>query len=111
MLKTEDGLVTGLAVAAVVAGIHAVSVPNVAAVRASAPGNQHADSARKSATLTAALVVVVASAVAKDPTVFVIGGVVVIALDMAQRMANSTDNQSGKLVTGETAAMVTPAAA
>jgi len=111
MMKTEDGLLTGLAVAAVVAGIHAVGVPNVAAVRASAPGNQHLDSARKGTTLTAIIVVVGASLVAKDPTVFVIGGVVVIALDMAQRLANSTDNQSGKLVTGETAAMVTPAAA
>lgn len=106
MLKQEDALLTGLAVAAVVAGIHAVGVPNVASVRASAPGNKHLEASRKSTSWTAAIVVVGAALLARDPTVFVIGGTVVIALDFAQRIANNTDNQSGKIM-GETAAPVT----
>jgi hypothetical protein len=104
MLKQEDALLTGLGVAAVVGTIYAVHVPTTAAVRASAPNNMHAEASRKSASWTAAVVVVGASLLARDPTVFVIGGVVVIALDFAHRLANSTDNQSGQLVTSETAA-------
>lgn len=107
MLKQEDALLTGLGVAAVVGAIYAVHAPTVAAVRASAPNNMHAEAVRKGATWTAAIVVVGSSLLAKDPTVFVIGGVVVIALDFAHRFANNTDNQSGQLVTVESAAPTT----
>jgi hypothetical protein len=98
-LKQEASLLTGLGVAAVVLGITAVHMPTVAAARASAPGNKHINSARTSQTAIAAGVVVLASLLAKDPTVFVIGGTVVIAVDFAHRLANSTDNQTGKVVT------------
>jgi hypothetical protein len=107
MLKQEDAIVAGLAVSAVVIGIHSVQLPNKAAVSASAPGNVHVDQARMSSTWIAAIVVVGASLLAKDPTVFVIGGTVVIALDFAQRWASSTDSRSGKIMAGEKAAPVT----
>lgn len=102
-LKQEDALLTGLGVAAVVLGITAVHMPTVAAARASAPGNKHMDGARKSNVWIAAGVVVLASLLAKDPTVFVIGGTVVIAVDITHRLANATDNQSGKVVTSSPA--------
>ena len=108
MLKQEDARLTGLAVAAVDGGIYAVHVPTVAAARASAAGNKHIEASRKSATWTAAVVVVGASALAKDPTVFVIGGVVVIALDFAHRIANATDRQSGQVATAGDAAPPPP---
>jgi hypothetical protein len=113
MLKQEDALLTGLAVAAVVGGIYAAQMPTVAASRASAPGadgkgNMHVEGARKSATWTAAIVVVGASLIARDPTVFVIGGVVVIALDFAHRIANCTDNKTGKVPSASSAAPASP---
>jgi 4-amino-4-deoxy-L-arabinose transferase-like glycosyltransferase len=108
MLKQEDALLTGLAVAAVVGGIYAVHVPTVAASRASAPGNMHIEASRKSATWTAAVVVVGASLLAKDPTVFVIGGVVVIALDFAHRYANAVNNQTGQVPSASSAAPASP---
>lgn len=108
MLKQEDALLTGLGVAAVVGAIYAVHIPTVAATRASAAGNMHLDSARKSADWIAAGVVVGASLLAKDPTVFVIGGVVVIALSFAHRIANATDHQSGQVPTGQNAAPAAP---
>lgn len=111
MLKQEDAIVAGLAVSAVVIGIHSVQLPNKAAVGAAAPGNKHIEQARQSSTWIAAIVVVGASLLAKDPTVFVIGGTVVIALDFAQRYANNTDSRSGKIITGESAAPVTVPAA
>jgi hypothetical protein len=99
-----NALVTGLGVAAVVAAIYAVHLPTVAAARASAPGNTHIESSRKSATWTGAAVVVGASVLGKlgagngfASTVFIIGGSVVVGLDVAHRLANSTDNKTGKL--------------
>jgi hypothetical protein len=101
----SDALITGLAVAAVVGGIYAVHMPTVAGARASSPANQHLDSGRKSATWTAAAVVVGATVLGKvgvgngfASTVFIIGGTVVIALDFAHRLANQTDNTTGKLI-------------
>jgi 4-amino-4-deoxy-L-arabinose transferase-like glycosyltransferase len=108
MLKQEDALLTGLGVAAVVGAIYAVHVPTVAASRASAPGNMHIESARKSADWIAAGVVVGAALLAKDPTVFVIGGVVVIALSFAHRIANVTSNQTGQVPSASSAAPASP---
>lgn len=100
-----NALVTGLAVAGVVIGINSVHLPTVAAARASSPGNKHMEAARMSSSWTAAVVVVGSTVLARmfkgsgyAATIFVIGGTVVIALDFAHRMANSTDNKTGKLV-------------
>jgi 4-amino-4-deoxy-L-arabinose transferase-like glycosyltransferase len=108
MLKQEDALLTGLGVAAVVGAIYAVHLPTVAASRASSPGNTHLDTSRKSADWIAAGVVIGASLLAKDPTVFVIGGVVVIALSFAHRIANVTDQTSGQVPTPQNAAPAAP---
>src|ERR1017187_4334129 len=110
MLKQQDAIVAGLAVSAVVIGIHSVSLPTAAGVRASAPGNGHVDSARRGATLIAVIVVVGASLLAKDPTVFVIGGPGAIALPTPRRLPNAPNNKSGKIPSASSAAPV-PAAA
>jgi hypothetical protein len=96
-LKQQDALITGLATAAIVIAVYQQHMPGVASEKASAPGNVHIGSARHSAALTAAAVVGGVSILAHDPTVFVIGGSVLIALDVAHRAANATDNQSGKI--------------
>lgn len=103
--KGSDALITGLGVAAVVAAIYQVHLPGVAAARASAPDNQHLEASRKNSTWTAAAVVAGATVLGKvgvgsgfASTVFIMGGVVVIALDFAHRIANKTDNQSGKII-------------
>lgn len=103
--KGSDALITGLATAAVVYGIYQVHLPTVAAARSSGPDNKHLESSRKSSTWTAAAVVVGATVLGKvgvgsgfASTVFIVGGTVVIALDFAHRLANKTDNQSGKII-------------
>lgn len=96
-LKVETSLVVGLATAAVVYGIYQFNLPSNAATRASQAGNQHIESARKTATWEAAAVVGGISLLAGDPTVFVIGGGVLVMLDFAHRFANNTDNVTGKL--------------
>ena len=96
-LKAENSLMVGLATAAVVYGVYQVNLPTTASVRASSPNNQHVDTSRKAATWEAAAIVAGISLIAHDPTVFVIGGAVLIALDFSHRHANATDNVSGKI--------------
>jgi hypothetical protein len=109
MLKQEDALITGAATLAVVVAIYTASLPTVAGARASQPGNPHLETSRKSATWMAAGVVGAISLLSKSPTVFLIGGAGLIALDFLHRHANATDNTTGQVpVTGtdQTAAPV-----
>lgn len=111
-----DAIITGLAVAGVIAAINAVHMPTVASTRASAPNNQHIEAARQSNLYLGAAVVVGASLLARvsggsgfASTVFIIGGSAVVGLDIAHRLANATDNQSGKIVTAPSdTAVATP---
>jgi hypothetical protein len=96
-MKAESSLIIGLATAAVVYGIYQVNLPTTAAVRASEPNNQHIESSRKAATWEAAAIVGGVSLLAHDPTVFVIGGAVLVLMDFTHRAANATDNVSGKI--------------
>jgi hypothetical protein len=105
--STGDGnaVVTGLGVAAVAAAIYAVHLPTVAGARASQPGNTHLEASRKSSTWLAAAVVIGATVLGKmgvgtgfAGTVFIMGGATVIGLDFAHRIANNTDNRSGKII-------------
>jgi len=96
-LKTETALLTGLATAAVVVAVYQHNLPPAAQVRASAPGNPHVASSRRQAAIIAAGVVGAISILAKDPTVFVIGGATLIALDVTHRAANATDHTTGKI--------------
>jgi hypothetical protein len=96
-MKAEQSLIVGLATAAVVYGVYQTNLPTTAAVRASTPDNQHVDSSRKAATWEAAAVVAGISLIAHDPTVFVIGGALVIMLDFTHRHANAVDNVTGKI--------------
>ena len=99
-LPQKDAILTGLAVAAVVAGIHAFAVPNTASIRGAAPANPAIKHAAVGADGIAIAVVVGVSLLAHDSTVFVIGGVVVIALSAMTQIANATDPQTGSIPVG-----------
>jgi hypothetical protein len=107
-LKQEDALLTGLATAAVVYAVYQTHLPTVAGVRASKPGNKAVEASRKQATVIAVGVVAGISLLARSPTVFVIGGAMVIGLDVVHRMANATDNTTGKVVDAGTDATAAP---
>lgn len=96
-LKQQDALLTGLATAAVVITIYQHNMPAVAQVRASKPGNQHVSASRQQAAIIGVVIVAGISWLAKDPTVWVVAGTTLVALDISQRMANATDNVSGKI--------------
>jgi|SRR5581483_3744931 len=109
-LKQEDALLTGLATAAVVYAVYQTHLPTVAGARASKAGNKHMETGRKQATIIAVGVVAGISLLARSPTVFVIGGAMVIALDTVHRMANATDNQTGTVVPADGDSTAAPVA-
>jgi hypothetical protein len=96
-LKAEHSLLIGLATAAAVGVVYQQNLPSNAQVRASSPNNQHINTSRTVATWEAAAIVAGIAFLAHDPTVFVIGGVTMIALDFGARHANATDNVTGQI--------------
>lgn len=95
-LKPEVSLPVGLAVAALVYGIHTNATPPLADIRAAKPNDATIDATRKFATWTSAAVVAGVSLIAKDPTIFILGGTMVVVMDWATRHGNIVSPLSGK---------------
>lgn len=95
MLKRETSLAVGLATAALVWGVYNGALPSVAETRAAPAGDGHLSSTERAATWTAGAVVAGVSLIAKDPTVFIMGGSMVVALAWWHRHANSVDPTRG----------------
>lgn len=97
MLKPEVSLGVGLATAALVYATYNGALPSVADVRVAKPNNPDVGAARRLAAWTSAGVVGAVSLMAKDPTVFVIGGAMVIALDWWHRYSDQVNPMIGKV--------------
>jgi len=95
-MKPEVSLGVALATAAVVWGIYQNATPNLADIRVSPPGDVNVEATRKVAAWTSAGVVGGISLIAKDPTVFVIGGAFIIVLDWWHRHANAFNPDTGR---------------
>jgi hypothetical protein len=98
MLKPEVSLPIAAATATIVFGIYQTHLPTVAETRVTNPGNPAIDSSRKTATWMAAAVVAGISLVAADPTIFIVGGAMVITLDVVHRHAGAVNPATGKMV-------------
>jgi hypothetical protein len=96
-LKPEVSLGLAAATGTVVWAIYDHSMPKPVDTRASAAGNPSVDSQRRIASWTAAAAVAGISLLAKDPTIFIVGGAMVIALDWTHRHANVVDNVTNKV--------------
>lgn len=97
MLKPEISIGVGIGTAALVWSVYQTHLPVIADVRNSPMGNATIASQRKVATAEAVGIVAAISLLAKDPTVFVIGGMMVAALDFAHRHANAVDHMINKV--------------
>jgi len=91
---------TGLAVAGVVLAVHANSTPSMADMQGLPSGNTDVDSAERRATWTSIGIVSGVSLLAKDPTVFVIGSAMTIAMAFMTRHAVHTEPTGGMLHAG-----------
>lgn len=96
LLKPEASIAVGLATATVVYGLFTVASPSIADIRSLDAHNQDLDAAERMAGWTAAGTVAAISLIAKDPTVFVIGGGMVIAMSWWHRHANAVLPQTGR---------------
>jgi hypothetical protein len=88
-LNMESSVLGGVAVGALVYGTYQMSLPSVADVRSLESNNADVAKAEKVAAWTSAAVVSGVSLIARDPTIFVIGGTIMIAISWASRHANA----------------------
>lgn len=95
-LKPEISLPVALATGAVVYGVYSQFTPSVADIAAAPADDTTIDSSRKRATWTAAAIVAAISLLAKDSTVFVLGGSMVVVMDWHTRHANAINPETGK---------------
>lgn len=90
-LKPPESIASGLAVAGVVYAIHTNFTPSMADMSGLPAGNSDVDSSERQATWLSVGVVAGVSLLAKDPTIFVIGSGMTIALAWMTRHAVWTD--------------------
>lgn len=98
MLKPEVSLMVALATGAVVYGVYSNAFPSVADVRLADQDNQEVASTEKAAAWMSAAVVGGISLIAKDPTVFIIGGAMVVGLSWWYKHSNNVNPEFGMSV-------------
>jgi hypothetical protein len=99
ILKPDGSIIIGLATGITVYAVYDRSLPNAAQMHATDPGDVNIEAGRKKATMTSAAVLGVVTLLTKDVNVFILGAVVLFALDMHARHANASNNVTGDLVT------------
>jgi len=97
-LKIETSVLAGLATGTLVYGIYQAALPTQADIRSLESNNSDISKSEKVAAWTSAAVVSAVSLIAKDPTIFVIGGSVMVALSWMNRHANAVAPSMGMLV-------------
>lgn len=90
ILKPDASVMVGVSTAALVGFVYSYGIPNLATIGATQAQDLNIESGRKKAAWTGAVVVAGLSLLTRDKTVFVIGGVTLIALDFHARHANAT---------------------
>jgi hypothetical protein len=95
-LKPDMSVSVGLATAAVVYAVYSNATPSITEIRAAKPNDSDVEASRKMASWLSAGVVGGISLITKDPTIFIIGGGMVIALDWYTRHANLVNPTVGK---------------
>jgi 3D (Asp-Asp-Asp) domain-containing protein len=102
ILKPSDSIIASMAVAALAAGIWQYSLPSTAEMHATQAYDPNIEAARKKAAWTSAAVVSAVSLIAKDPNIFILGSVIVIAFDWHARHALITHPDTGQIVSYDT---------
>jgi hypothetical protein len=103
-LKPEFSVMGGLAVGAIVFAIHSQATPTQADIAALPAGTPDIDDAERKATIVSAGVVAGVSLIAGDPTIFVIGSAMTIAMALWTRHNNYKESVGGKYLTSSEAA-------
>lgn len=102
-LKPSEEIQIAAITATIVFGIFSIDTPGLADVRASQPGTgnaQHVHATVKSAAWTSAVLVSGIALLAKNPTIFVVGGAMIVAESWKYYHANAISPATGKLPAG-----------
>ena len=97
-LKPEISVPAALALGVAVYGIFQINLPSITEVRAADMDNAHVMAAERAATWESAGLVATLSLIAKDPTLFLVGGAITIALSWKYRHANLVHPGTGKVM-------------
>jgi hypothetical protein len=95
--RPEISIPAALATATVVYSIYNRGMPPTLDVRAAGVGDKNVEAVRKQNAWLAAATVAGISLIAKDATVFIVGGAMVVALDWMTRANIWTNPESGKV--------------
>lgn len=98
MLKPEVSLPVALSTAAIVAGVFMNAEPPVADVRTAPKGHPEIATSTKAAAWMSATIVGAVSLIAKDPTVFIIGGGMIVGMTWWYNHANEVNPEWGMAV-------------
>jgi hypothetical protein len=96
-LKPEVSIPTALATGSIVYTIYNRGLPPTADIRRGSQGNDDIEAARKANAWMAASVVGGISLIAKDATIFIVGGAMVVGLDWITRYSNWTNPLTGRV--------------
>ncbi len=96
LLKPEISIPAALALGVAVYGIYQVNLPSLTEVRAADMNDPHIESAERAATWESLGLVSTISLIAKDPTIFTIGGIITIALAWKYRHGNLVNPATGR---------------
>ena len=97
-LKPDVSLTVSLATGAVVWAVYMNALPTLPDVRSEKANDPEIDGSRKAAAWTSAGVVGAISLIAKDPTVFILGGAMVVVADWWYRHANARSPEIGGIL-------------
>jgi hypothetical protein len=97
-LPRQQAVGVGLATMGLVWGVYGQIMPSVADLRTGPSGETNATSAEKAARWTSGILVVGIGAITRDATVFIMGGVAVIAFSWLHRHANMVNPSMGSAV-------------
>lgn len=98
ILKPQGSVTMGIATGILVYAIYDRSLPDAATMGATKPYDVNIEQGRQKAGYTAAAALAAVTLLTKDVNVFILGGMVLIALDIHARTANATAPDTGKLV-------------
>ena len=101
ILSPSQSVAIGVGIGVVDAFIFSHGLPNMADVRSAKPQNKDIDATRRQATGACIAVNGLVSVMTRDWDVFLIGGIVTVALSWLYVHANAVDPSTGKMQGGE----------
>ena len=98
ILKPEGSVIAGLATIGAVYGVYQLNLGTVAEVHATEPNHPLLEFSRKKAGYSSLVLVGGLTLLTKDANVGILGGLAIIAMELAYRHGIMADTNSGKMV-------------